>query len=159
MEKKNINIEIGKTSEIGELGKTEQSLVERAQQAAQRAYAPYSNFKVGACLLLSNGETVEGNNQENASYPCGCCAERTALHYASSRFPEAKVLTLEISAYNQDGLLQEPITPCGMCRQAILEAEMRGGQPIKIILNGEKHSFIINSAAALLPLSFDNSKM
>lgn len=157
MEKKNINIEIGKTTDIGELGKTEQTLVERAQQAAQRAYAPYSNFKVGASLLLSNGETVEGNNQENASYPCGCCAERTALHYANSRFPEAKVLTLVISAYNHDGLLQEPITPCGMCRQAILEAEMRGGQPIKIILNGKKHTFIINSAADLLPLSFDNS--
>ncbi|MBO7495508.1 MAG: cytidine deaminase [Salinivirgaceae bacterium] len=159
MKTKHIDIEIGIADHLDELDKTDQDLVRHAQEAAKRAYAPYSNFKVGACLLLDNGEMIEGNNQENASYPCGCCAERTALHYANSRYPESKVKAIAISAFNGNGLIDEPITPCGICRQALLETEMRNKKSIKVIMNGQNHTKIVNCASDLLPLAFDNSQL
>ena len=142
---------------VGELEAKEQELVRRAQDAAGRAYAPYSKFNVGACLLLDNGEMIEGNNQENASYPCGCCAERTALNYANSRYPDAKVEAIAITAFNGGRLVDEPITPCGICRQALLETEMKNRKNIRIIMNGQKQTIVANSASALLPLAFDDS--
>ena len=142
---------------VGELEAKEQELVLRAQDAAGRAYAPYSKFNVGACLLLDNGEMIEGNNQENASYPCGCCAERTALNYANSRYPNAKVEAIAITAFNGGRLVDEPITPCGICRQALLETEMKNRKNIRIIMNGQKQTIVANSASALLPLAFDDS--
>jgi len=159
MEIKNINIKIQSTTDTSELEQSAQTLIGKAQEAAKRAYAPYSNFQVGACLLLDNGEMIEGNNQENASYPCGSCAERTALHYANSRFPNSIVKAIAISAYNQNGLLDEPITPCGMCRQALLEAEVRSQKNMQVILNGKNRTYILDKATDLLPLSFDNSKL
>lgn len=159
MEIKNINIKIKSTTDTSELEQSAQTLIGKAQEAAKRAYAPYSNFQVGACLLLDNGEMIEGNNQENASYPCGSCAERTALHYANSRFPNSIVKAIAISAYNQNGLLDEPITPCGMCRQALLEAEVRSQKNMQVILNGKNRTYILDKATDLLPLSFDNSKL
>lgn len=159
MEIKNINIKIQSTTDTSELEQSAQTLIGKAQEAAKRAYAPYSNFQVGACLLLDNGEMIEGNNQENASYPCGSCAERTALHYANSRFPNSIVKAIAISAYNQNGLLDEPITPCGMCRQALLEAEVRSKKSMQVILNGKNRTYILDKATDLLPLSFDNSKL
>lgn len=157
METKHYEISIKSTTNIGELDAKEQELVRRAQNAAGRAYAPYSKFKVGACLLLDNGQMIEGNNQENASYPCGCCAERTALNYANATFPEAKVEAIAISAFNSQGLVDEPITPCGICRQALLETEMKNRQSIRVIMNGQKHTIIAESASDLLPLAFDDS--
>ena len=159
MEIKNINIKIQSTTDTSELEQSAQTLIGKAQEAAKRAYAPYSNFQVGACLLLDNGEMIEGNNQENASYPCGSCAERTALHYANSRFPNSIVKAIAISAYTQNGLLDEPITPCGMCRQALLEAEVRSKKSMQVILNGKNWTYILDKATDLLPLSFDNSKL
>ncbi len=159
MEIKNINIKVQSTTDTSELEQSVQTLIGKAQEAAKRAYAPYSNFQVGACLLLDNGEMIEGNNQENASYPCGSCAERTALHYANSRFPNSIVKAIAISAYNQNGLLDEPITPCGMCRQALLEAEVRSEKSMRVILNGKNRTYILDKATDLLPLSFDNSKL
>jgi len=159
MEIKTINIKVQSVTSTEELGKAEQTLIAKAQEAAKRAYAPYSNFQVGACLLLDNGEMIEGNNQENASYPCGCCAERTALYFANSKFPGSVVKAIAISAYNQEGMLEEPITPCGLCRQVLLETEIRGGEPIQVILNGKKHTNILERASDLLPLSFDNSRL
>lgn len=159
METRQITIDIKRTSDLNELDKTEQELVARAQQAAQRAYAPYSKFNVGACLLLENGEMIEGNNQENASYPCGCCAERTALHYANSRYPNVVVKAIAISAYNSDGLLDEPITPCGICRQALLESEIHNDKPIKVLLNGKQFTNIASCVSDLLPLAFDKNKL
>lgn len=153
------NISIKSTANIGELDAKEQELVSRAQNAAQRAYAPYSKFKVGACLLLNNGEMIEGNNQENASYPCGCCAERTALHYANSKFPDSKVTAIAISAFNGNGLLDEPITPCGICRQALLETEIRNKQNIKVLMNGNRHTNIAKCVSDLLPLAFNDSQL
>ena len=142
---------------VSELEAKEQELVRRAQDAAGRAYAPYSKFNVGACLLLDNGEMIEGNNQENASYPCGCCAERTALNYANSRYPDAKVEAIAITAFNGGRLVDEPITPCGICRQALFETEMKNRKNIRIIMNGQKQTIVANSASALLPLAFDDS--
>ena len=151
------DISIKSTTNIGELDAKEQELVRRAQNAAGRAYAPYSKFKVGACLLLDNGQMIEGNNQENASYPCGCCAERTALNYANATFPDAKVEAIAITAFNREQLVDEPITPCGICRQALLETEMKNRKNIRIIMNGQKQTIVANSASALLPLAFDDS--
>lgn len=153
------SISIKSTADIGELNAKEQELVQRAQNAANRAYAPYSQFKVGACLLLDNGLMIEGNNQENASYPCGCCAERTALNYANATYPDAKVSAIAISAFNGQGLVDEPITPCGICRQALLETEMKNRQSIRVIMNGQKHTIIAESASDLLPLAFDDSQL
>ena len=146
-------------ADVGELEKSDRELVERAQKAAGRAYAPYSRFNVGACLLLENGEMIEGNNQENASYPCGCCAERTALNYARSKYPGMAVKAIAIAAFNSDGQLDSPITPCGICRQAMLECEADSGKPIKVIMNGKSFTNIVDSVADLLPLSFDSNSL
>lgn len=154
-----INIEVQMATDIAELSATEQTLIEKAKDAAMRAYAPYSNFKVGACLMLDNGETIEGNNQENASYPCGCCAERTALHYAKSKYPNAKVNCIAIAAFNCGGLLDTPITPCGICRQALLEEEANNKENIKVMMVGKNYTNIVRSISNLLPLSFDNSQL
>lgn len=159
MKTKHIGIEIEVADNLNELDKTEQELVMHAQEAAKRAYAPYSKFKVGACLLLDNGEMIEGNNQENASYPCGCCAERTALHYANSKYPESSVTSIAISAFNNNGLIDEPITPCGICRQALLETEIRNKKNIKVIMNGKRHTNIAKCVSDLLPLAFDDSQL
>ncbi|MBR5643499.1 MAG: cytidine deaminase [Salinivirgaceae bacterium] len=159
METKHYDISIKSTTNIGELDAKEQELVRRAQNAAGRAYAPYSKFKVGACLLLDNGQMIEGNNQENASYPCGCCAERTALNYANATFPDAKVEAIAISAFNREQLVDEPITPCGICRQALLETEMKNRNSIKVIMNGKRQTIIAQSASDLLPLAFDDSQL
>lgn len=160
MEKKELKICIEVAKDIEELPATEAKLVKNAKEAAQRAYSPYSKFSVGACLLLQNGVMVEGSNQENASYPCGCCAERTALHYAKSQYPNEKIIAIAIVAYDQNNLLlKDPVTPCGLCRQALLEYEIANQEPIKIIMNGANYTYIVNSATDLLPLSFDKNKL
>ena len=157
---KEIHLSIDYTrADIGELESKDQELVRRAQEAAGRAYAPYSKFNVGACLLLENGEMIEGNNQENASYPCGCCAERTALNYARSKYPDMAVEAIAISAFNSDGQLETPITPCGICRQALLECETSSGRPMRVIMNGKSVTYIANCAADLLPLSFGKNNL
>ena len=142
-----------------ELPEEWQKLLDLAHEAAKKAYSPYSNFKVGAALLLNNGEIVTGNNQENASYPCGCCAERTALNYARSKYPGMAVKAIAITAFNSDGQLNTPIPPCGICRQALLECEADSGRPIKVIMNGKSLTNIVHSVADLLPLSFDKTNL
>ena len=159
METRHIDIKVEVASRLDELEKTDRELVMRAQEAAGRAYAPYSQFNVGACLLLDNGEMIEGNNQENASYPCGCCAERTALNYARSKYPGMAVKAIAIAAFNSDGQLNTPIPPCGICRQALLECEADSGRPIKVIMNGKSLTNIVHSVADLLPLSFDKTNL
>ena len=132
-------------------------MLKEAKEAASKAYAPYSRFRVGAVALLSNGEMISGSNQENAAYPSGICAERTALFYANSQYPDQPVIMLAIAAKSQEGFTQTPITPCGACRQVIMETEKRFGHPIKILLYGEKETIIIEGVKALLPFSFDNN--
>ncbi len=140
------------------LPKEVQHLMEKAFEARNTAYAPYSKFKVGAAILLDNKEIVTGSNQENASYPSGLCAERTAIYYAGSKFPRAKIKRIAISAKSMNHHLVIPIPPCGACRQAISEYEMKQKTPIEIYFMGEGGSIIkSNSLKDLLPLGFDSS--
>lgn len=157
---KEIEIKIAITScDVSELPEDEQKLIEKAKEATSNAYAPYSKFAVGAALLLENGEIVTGANQENAAFPSGTCAERSAIFYAQSQFPDSPIRKLAIAARNENGFLSEPITPCGACRQVILGIEDRYGKKIRILLYGLEKTYIVGSAADLMPLSFVDSSM
>ncbi|MBX2930361.1 MAG: cytidine deaminase [Chitinophagaceae bacterium] len=142
-------------SSFNELSDADAALLTMAQKAAENAYAPYSNFHVGAAALLNNGEMLTGSNQENASYPVGTCAERVLLGNIATMFPNIPLQTMAISYFNDKGKSVHPISPCGMCRQYLLEYEKRVNQPIRLILGGKEGKiFIIKSAAELLPLNF-----
>ncbi len=135
-----------------------QSLMKQASSARQKAYSPYSKFSVGAALLLENGEIITGSNQENASYPSGLCAERTAIYYAGAKYPNTKILKMAITAGSQTKSTNSPIPPCGACRQAIAEYEVNQETPIEIYFMGETGKVVkSNSLANLLPLVFDKS--
>lgn len=142
---------------IDELNAEDQQLMNAAREATRRSYAPYSHFHVGAAVLLENGVIVTGTNQENVASPSGLCAERTTLFYANSQYPDQKVKALAIAACHADkGIPHAPITPCGACRQVMLETENRYGFPIRILLCGEREVYVIKSTKDLLPFSFDN---
>lgn len=133
-------------------------LMKEAIKVRDKAYAPYSKFNVGAALLLDNGKIVSGSNQENASYPSGLCAERTAIYYAGSQYPDQKILKLAITASSQNQPTDSPIPPCGACRQAIAEYEINQKSPIEIYFMGETGKVIkSDSLANLLPLVFDKN--
>ena len=138
-----------------ELNETDKNLVERAKKATETSYAPYSKFNVGAAVLLENGEIISGSNQENAAFPSGTCAERTTIFYASARFPGVRFCKLAIAAFTDGDFIDEPISPCGACRQAILEYEKLGGQPIEILLAGRSKVYKLQGIRSLLPLSFE----
>lgn len=139
-----------------ELSLEDSALVEAAKKACATAYAPYSNFHVGAAVALENGVVVCGSNQENAAYPSGTCAERCALFYANATYPTVAVRALAIAATDAEGAFTiAPIAPCGACRQVLLEAEQRFGKPIRILLCGAQQVVIVESALSLLPLQFD----
>ena len=141
--------------QMDELSAEEQHLVNLAIEATGRSYAPYSNFHVGAAVRLENGEEIIGCNQENAAYPSGLCAERTALFSAGAQYPNVGVEMLAIAARGTDGELQyEPVGPCGSCRQVIVESETRAGHPIRILLYGRKCIYVIDGIRALMPLMF-----
>ncbi len=144
--------------DISELPLAIQNLMSSAVEVRDNAYAPYSKFNVGAALLLDNGEVIVGSNQENASYPSGLCAERTAVYYAGAKYPESKILKMAITASSQNQITDKPIPPCGACRQAIAEYEIKQNTPIEIYFMGAKGKVVkSNSLANLLPLLFDNS--
>lgn len=139
-----------------DLGVDDRALVDAAHRAAKRAYAPYSNFLVGAAARLADGSVVEGNNQENASFPAGICAERTALHAALAARPSARVESMAVMVPQVEG--DEPVSPCGICRQALLEQENRQDAPLRVILaTASGHAIVIERASDLLPLHFDRS--
>ena len=134
------------------------SLMQKAVEVRDKAYAPYSNFNVGAAILLDNGVIVTGSNQENASYPSGLCAERTAIYYAGSQYPEAKILRMAISATSKKKPTSSPIPPCGGWRQAISEYEIKQENPIEMYFMGETGKVAkSDSLANLLPFVFDKS--
>lgn len=138
-----------------ELSEPEQLLVEAAIEATKRSYSPYSHFSVGAALLLENGKTVIGCNQENAAFPAGLCAERTAIFAAGAQYPDVPVTMLAIAARNSKGeLTDEPISPCGTCRQVMIETETRFKHPIRILLYGRKCIYVLEGIKQLMPLSF-----
>ena len=138
-----------------ELTDTEQQLIEQAIEATSRSYAPYSHFRVGAAVRLANGKVVLGCNQENAAYPSGLCAERTALFAAGAEYPEEPVEMLAIAARGTDGeLTDDPTGPCGSCRQVIIESETRSRGKIRILLYGRRCVYVIDGIGQLMPLSF-----
>ncbi len=144
--------------DINELPTEIQNLMNSAVEVRKNAYAPYSKFSVGAALLLDNGEVVVGSNQENASYPSGLCAERTAIFYAGAKYPENDILKMAITASSQNKTRDKPIPPCGACRQSIAEYEMKQNRPIEIYFMGATGKVVkSDSLANLLPLLFDNS--
>ena len=138
-----------------ELSEEQRALLTVAKNQTEHSYCPYSGFHVGAALELKNGIVVPGCNQENAAYPSGLCAERTALFAAGAQYPDQPVMTLAITARNTKGeLIDEPASPCGTCRQVIIETEKRFKQPVRILLYGKKHTYVINGIKQLMPLSF-----
>ncbi len=138
-----------------ELDASTAALVRRAMEATDRSYAPYSHFHVGAAILLSDGNVVEGSNQENVAYPSGTCAERSACFYAHSQYPDASFEKIAIAARGTDGeFVASPIAPCGACRQALLEYEILAGHAVEVILIGRDTVYRIPSVAALLPFAF-----
>ena len=141
--------------QYSELLETDKILVERSKSATKTSYSPYSKFQVGAALLLDNGEIVAGSNQENVAYPSGLCAERTVIFYASATYPGVKFKKLAIAAYTDGDFVEEPVSPCGACRQSILEYEKLAGEPIEIILVGREKVYKISGIRTLLPLSFE----
>ena len=143
---------------LDELPGTIQSLMSKAFAVRDKAYAPYSQFRVGAALLLDNEEIVLGSNQENASYPSGLCAERTAVYAAGAQFPDNKIEIIAISASSMKHKVVAPVPPCGACRQALVEYEVKQDSPIEIYFMGETGKVIKADAIKdLLPLIFDAS--
>lgn len=156
------NIEITTTAtlfnHISELSSDDKMLMNRAILSRGNAYAPYSKFSVGAALLLENGKIIPGNNQENAAYPSGMCAERIAIWRAGSEFPEVRILKLAISAKSSNTLVDKPVGPCGACRQSLSEYEIKQKKPFEILFMGEVGEIVkVSSLNSLLPFSFDNS--
>lgn len=130
-------------------------LVQAAKGMTHKSYAPYSHFHVGAAILLSNGEIVTGANQENVAYPSGTCAERSACYYANANNPDERFVAIAIAARDASGeYVIDPVSPCGACRQALLEYENKGKKPIRVILVGREKVYLIDSIRSLLPLAF-----
>lgn len=158
MESLNITTKI-RVYNLIEYDNNKKQLIEAAKKATVNAYAPYSGFHVGAAVLLEDGSIVTGNNQENAAYPSGLCAERTALFYANAQKPNLKVKAIAIAAFNKGAFTKEPCSPCGSCRQVLVEVENRFDQPVEIIMYGEDKIYEVDSIRDLLPLCFGKDAM
>ncbi len=154
MKQKQINIKYDEFYSFDELPKNDQRVVQEAKKATKSAYAPYSKFRVGAAVLLENGEIITGSNQENAAYPSGLCAERVALFYANARYPEVPVKTLAICVFYDNDFQKIPTPPCGNCRQVMIETEFRYKSKIRIILYGTEKILVLNDVVSLLPFCF-----
>lgn len=160
MKKKEIKLEYFEFENEQALSAEEQELLKNALDAVERSYAPYSEFHVGAAVLLENGEIVCGSNQENAAYPSGLCAERVALFYANSKYPNVAVKALAITAKADHFTIDQPIMPCGSCRQVIAETENRQQSEIKLIMKGTTGPVqVMNGIDTLLPFTFYEKKL
>ena len=137
-----------------ELSAEQQALIQVAKEQTNHSYCPYSHFHVGAAALLGNGEVIRGCNQENAAYPSGLCAERSALFAAGAQYPEQPVIRLAIACFTGGHFTKEPGSPCGACRQVMTETEHRYGGKMEVLLYGENETYVFESAADLLPLVF-----
>ncbi len=158
MNKVTLKTEIEVFESIEELSESFKALMKKAIEAKAMAYAPYSKFKVGAALLLENGIIVTGNNQENAAYPSGICAERVAIWKAASDHPNQKIISLAITASSSSQITSEPVAPCGACRQSLFEYEIKQKEAIEVCFMGEIGKVIkTNSIQDLLPIAFDKS--
>ena len=159
---KEIKIETALTvfDHFGELSGDVKVLMNKASDARLKSYSPYSKFSVGAAILLENEEIITGSNQENASYPSGLCAERTAIFYAGAMYPDVKIIRMAIIAGSNLHTTITPIPPCGACRQSIAEYEVKQESPIEIYFMGESGKVVkSDSLSNLLPLIFDKSQL
>jgi len=155
MIKKDIRITVEEYPSVGDLERSDRELMELAEESIKNAYAAYSQYRVGAALKLSNGKVFTGNNQENAAYPSGLCAERVAIFYAKAQYPDEKVEAIAISARAEHFCIEDAVAPCGACRQAMAEYENQQGNPIRVVMKGEKGPVLaVTSIKDLLPLMF-----
>jgi cytidine deaminase len=157
MIKKEIKTTVFEYDSVSELSEIDRALIEKSKESAKNSYSPYSFFHVGTAVLLNNNEIITGNNQENAAYPSGLCAERVAVFYANSIYPDIPVNTIAIYGYSENENIDIPVSPCGACRQVLLETENRFNNSIKLIMSSDKKIVIINSIAELLPISFNKN--
>ena len=155
MESKTITINVLEANGLMELQQADRALLSLARQACSGAYTPFSHFNVGAAVRLSDGTVVTGSNQENAAYPSGLCAERTALFYAQSQYPHLAVEALAVVAVSEGRQTEDPVYPCGACRQVMLECQKRGGKPLRVVMGGSQKIQIVENVIDLLPLAFD----
>jgi len=159
MIRKTIEIKYTEYSDIKELPEKYQDLIYSARKAAKNAYAPYSHFKVGAALLMEDNSVIIGNNQENASSPVGSCAERTAIYWANANFPNKKIISIAITSIDNKGKKAKHISPCGLCRQTLIETQQRFSSPIKVIIDNRDNIIEIPDVDSLLPLNFNNTSL
>ncbi len=157
MIEKTIKIPVIEYDSISELTDEDALLAQKAIESAQNAYAPYSGFRVGAALKLENGEIITGNNQENAAYPSGLCAERVAIFWAGAQFKDIPAKAMAVAAFKDGVMTTAPISPCGACRQVLSEYEHRFSQPISIVLLGQNRIIKFKQSTYLLPLGFEPS--
>lgn len=143
-----------KSYQLDELTEEQRAVVEIAKEQTKNSYSPYSHFQVGAAAKLANGVIIRGSNQENAAYPSGLCAERTALFAAGAQYPDQPVTKLAIACFTGGHFTKEPGSPCGACRQVMLETEHRYEGKMEVLLYGENETYVFESAADLLPLIF-----
>jgi cytidine deaminase len=159
MAEKHLDIDYQEFSSVEEMTPEDQALVAAALEAQKGSYSPYSNFQVGAALLLANGVVVKGANQENIAYPSGLCAERSAMFWAGANYPDVPMETLAIAGSDHGVLCESPASPCGSCRQVMAEYQKKYNHPIKIILVGSKRIRKFSCVEDLLPFIFDSLKM
>ena len=156
MTNKEIKIAFREYDSLEHLDPQDKAVAEASIEAISGSYAPYSGFNVGAAVMMEDGEIVKGANQENAAYPSGLCAERTALFYAGASRPDKAVIALGIAAAQKGKLCEMPATPCGACRQVMAQYQLKGGRAMKVILTGEKKIWVFDRVDDLLPLIFDS---
>ncbi len=155
MQKINLSINYTEYDQIEELDPLDQELLKAAEEVISNAYAPYSKYYVGSAVRLENGQIIKGSNQENVAYPSGLCAERVAIFYASSQFPDQKILSVAVTAKAGDFEVDTPVAPCGTCRQVISEYQTKQKSPIKIIMKGETGKIrVVSSVDDILPFMF-----
>jgi cytidine deaminase len=155
MKKKNVNISFEEYADVQELKREDRKLFIAAISASQSSYSPYSKFKVGAAVLLANGKVVKGSNQENAAYPSGLCAERVAIFWAGSEYPGVKIKAIAVVGYSKISQPLKAVSPCGACRQVMVEYEKLYEQNIRFIMAGDNNKIVIaESVKSLLPFAF-----
>jgi len=160
MKIRNIQIQYEEYQTDENLRESDRVLIKKAEKALCNAYAPYSEFKVGASVLLNNGKLISGSNQENAAYPSGLCAERVALFHAKSKYPDSVIDAIAITANSDNFDINHPVTPCGACRQVIAEVESRQNREIRIIMKGQRGEiYVVNGISNLLPLMFKEENL
>ncbi|MBQ3206772.1 MAG: cytidine deaminase [Bacteroidales bacterium] len=156
MTNKEIKIAYIEYESLDQLDADDRKTADAAVEAISLSYAPYSRFNVGAAVMFEDGEIVKGANQENAAYPSGLCAERTALFYASASRPDKAMKILAIAAGQEGKLCDSPATPCGACRQVMAQYQTKSGRPMAVILVGAKKIWKFEKVDDLLPLIFDS---